>query len=80
MHDAPSKLLGLRALHRHLKSRLGDIDPNEIRSMAERGEIPAVRLPGSRKGHAVFGFDPAAVEAALLERARQALGEKGGSQ
>lgn len=49
----------------HLKRRFGDVDIEQLRRDANNGVVPSVRI-----GRAL-AFDPAAVEAALLERARK---------
>jgi hypothetical protein len=68
-NTTPSRLVGLRALRRYLENIVGKLSPADLRALAESGEIPCVRLKGTR-GRNVFGFDCEAVEAVLLERAR----------
>lgn len=69
MATTHQRLLGLRPLQRYLRTRIGEIDLSELRGLADDGMIPAVRLRGTR-GHDVYAFDGAAVEAALLQLAR----------
>ena len=63
------RLLGLRALRRHLSKAVGELDRGELRRLVESGALPCVRLRGA-DGGIVYGFDPEAVEAELLRRAR----------